>query len=107
MEEGATVIVSGRKEENLKELNAAYPEIHTIKWDITDIHSASDNIAELDKKYGPIDVFVNNAGVYDAASWDSITEASFDKCADKIKCSYDNILLSYLPTTKIQVQNSI
>ena len=82
MEEGATVIVSGRKEENLKELNAAYPEIHTIKWDIADIHSASDNIADLDKKYGPIDVFVNNAGVYDAASWDSITEASFDKCAD-------------------------
>lgn len=82
MEEGATVIVSGRKEENLKELNAAYPEIHTIKWDISDIHSAPDNIAELDKKYGPIDVFVNNAGVYDAASWDSITEASFDKCAD-------------------------
>ena len=37
MEEGATVIVSGRKEENLKELNAAYPEIHTIKWDIADI----------------------------------------------------------------------
>ncbi len=34
LEEGATVIVSGRKEENLKELNAAYPEIHTIKWDI-------------------------------------------------------------------------
>lgn len=82
MEEGATVIVSGRKEENLKELNAVYPEIHTIKWDISDIHSASNNIAELDKKYGPIDVFVNNAGVYDAASWDSITEASFDKCAD-------------------------
>ena len=37
MEEGATVIVSGRKEENLKELNAAYPEIHIIKWDIADI----------------------------------------------------------------------
>lgn len=82
MEEGATVIVSGRKEENLKGLNAVYPEIHTIKWDITDIHSASVNIAELDKKYGSIDVFVNNAGVFDAASWDSITEASFDKCAD-------------------------
>lgn len=82
LEEGATIIVSGRKEENLKELNAEYPEIHTIKWDIADIHSASDNIAELDKKYGPIEVFVNNAGVFDAASWDSITEASFDKCAD-------------------------
>lgn len=30
LEEGATIIVSGRKEENLKELNAEYPEIHTI-----------------------------------------------------------------------------
>ena len=42
LEEGATVIISGRNEENLKELNAAYPEIHSIKWDIADIHSASE-----------------------------------------------------------------
>ena len=80
--EGANVIVSGRKEENLKLLTGEYPEIHTIKWDVADIHSAAPNILELDKKYGQIDVFVNNAGVFDADSWDSINEASFDKCVD-------------------------
>lgn len=80
--EGANVIVSGRKEENLAALNAECPGIHTIKWDVADIHSASQNIVELDKKYGQIDVFVNNAGVFEADSWDSINEASFDKCVD-------------------------
>lgn len=80
--EGAKVIVSGRNEKNLNELKSEFPNIETVKWDIADISVASAKIAELQDKYGNIDVFVNNAGVYEANSWDAVTEGQYDKCAD-------------------------
>ena len=64
-EEGAQVIVAGRREEKLKEVAGAYSgsiaiDTHTV--DVTCRDSVKTLIDDITKKYGKVDILVNNAG---------------------------------------------
>lgn len=79
--EGANVIITSRSDDNL---NKTVCDINDsrfkgLKWDISD-----DSVRELNMKkaveiFGKIDIFVNNAGIYDSNSWDKISAESYDK----------------------------
>ncbi len=89
-ESGANVVICGR---SLEKLNAAKERIgaeniHTLKWDISDIGSFDEKISEVQVLIGKIDGFVNAAGVESGQvtgrgyePWD-ITEDEWDKITD-------------------------
>ena len=82
--EGGKVIISGRSDKNL--INAKEqinnPNLYTINWDISDEKICAKKIQTIVDEVGHIDVFVNNAGVYDTASWDNVTPEIYDKVID-------------------------
>lgn len=82
--EGAKVIISGRNEKKLIETKEALANsnLYTICWDIADESIAQSKIQQLVSEVGQIDIFVNNAGVYDTASWDKVTPEMYDKVVD-------------------------
>jgi uncharacterized oxidoreductase len=61
--EGASVVACGRNETTLQALKAAHPSVEARRCDVTSI-SEVDALAEfLSRRYGRLDVLVNNAGV--------------------------------------------
>ena len=77
-------MISGRSEQNLLDTKAKInnPNLYTIKWDISDEKISTEKIQTIVNEVGHIDVFVNNAGVYDTASWDNVTPEMYDKVVD-------------------------
>jgi NAD(P)-dependent dehydrogenase (short-subunit alcohol dehydrogenase family) len=82
--EGATVIISGRNQQKLSETEQTFgnPHLHTVCWDISDEKVAVSMIQKIVAEVGPVDIFVNNAGVYESASWDKVTPEMYDKVID-------------------------
>ena len=84
LNEGAIVIISGRNEAKLKEVSSRLNSnrLHTINWDCSDEKVASEKLSFLVSTIGHIDIFINNAGVYDSASWDTVTPKLYDSVID-------------------------
>ena len=84
LEEGAIVIISGRNEAKLKEVSTRINNnrLHIINWDCSDVKISSEKIGFLVSTIGHIDIFINNAGVYDSASWDNVTPEMYDFVVD-------------------------
>lgn len=63
IDEGASVVITGRSEEKLnsasKKINNQ--NLHTIKWDVSDISLLKTNISNCIELLGGLDVFINNA----------------------------------------------
>lgn len=57
------VIVCGRNEEKLKRINENNPQIYTIKCDVTNKKEVNDLKNEIKKKFGKINILINNAGI--------------------------------------------
>ncbi len=78
--EGANVIITGRKADTLASTQTTInnPRLHTLQWDMSNISIARQKIQEASSIIGPIDIVVNNAGVYASGSWNSITEEMYD-----------------------------
>jgi NAD(P)-dependent dehydrogenase (short-subunit alcohol dehydrogenase family) len=78
--EGAKVIITGRRRENL---DAAVKEIGAdataIQADATRLEDIERVVAEIKKQYGRIDVLFVNAGGGEFATIDQVTEEHFDK----------------------------
>jgi NAD(P)-dependent dehydrogenase (short-subunit alcohol dehydrogenase family) len=61
---GATVIITGRREDPLKEAIAELgANAHYFVNDVTDLSSLEGLVNDIEAKYGAIDILVNNAGV--------------------------------------------
>lgn len=60
--EGHEVIGTVRSEEARAKLAEALPDVHIVLCDLTDLDKVPSVVEEADKKYGPVDVLVNNAG---------------------------------------------
>lgn len=77
---GAKVVITGRNEENLKETAAkCQGEILSI---VADVNSELDRVKIIDetvKKFGKIDVLVNNAGLGEAGNILTTTMEQYDK----------------------------
>lgn len=79
--EGAKVIITSRSESHLKQTKdeIGNPNLYTLQWDVADVSIITEKLQKAHEMMGPIDIFVNNAGIYESPRWDQVTPESFDK----------------------------
>jgi NAD(P)-dependent dehydrogenase (short-subunit alcohol dehydrogenase family) len=83
VEEGAHVVISGRREKELKEAAALIGRnVTTVTGDVTRLRGFDWLYAVVKEKHGRIDVLFANAGWGEVAPLESATEAHFDKTFD-------------------------
>lgn len=64
LKQGYRAAVCARKTEDVQDIVAAYPDTAiAVKLDVTKPEEVSSSVAEAIKKFGQIDVLVNNAGI--------------------------------------------
>jgi 3-oxoacyl-[acyl-carrier protein] reductase len=86
IEEGATVMITGRKPETLEEARQKMPDperCFTFVHDLKNINRDKDVLDVAYKKLGKVDSLVNNAGVsVHNINWDTCTPEQFDLQVD-------------------------
>jgi NAD(P)-dependent dehydrogenase (short-subunit alcohol dehydrogenase family) len=83
VEEGAHVVITGRREKELKEAAALIGRnVTTVTGDITRLEDLDRLYAVVKEKHGHIDVLFANAGWGEVAPIGAATEAHFDKTFD-------------------------
>lgn len=88
LEEGAIVIVAASSQENADKAAASlkekYPaaKVDGISPDLSSLESVREAFGECVKKYGHIDVLINNAGISESTPFAQYTEEVFDKVMD-------------------------
>ncbi|GGF13948.1 SDR family oxidoreductase [Williamsia phyllosphaerae] len=60
---GNTVIVAGRRREKLEEIASEHPGIHTVELDVSDPGSITAVAADVQARFGDLDVLIAMAGV--------------------------------------------
>ena len=85
LREGAKVIISASSEESVKaaveKLKEKYPErtVDGISPDLSSLDSVREAFGEISRKYGCVEILVNNAGVSESIPFTEYTEEQFDK----------------------------
>lgn len=83
VEEGAHVVITGRREKELKEAAALIGRnVTTVVGDVTRLEDLDRLFAVVKEKYDHIDVLFANAGWGEVAPLESATEAHFDQTFD-------------------------
>jgi uncharacterized oxidoreductase len=67
---GNRVVVAGRDETKLEGARAAIPTLETVRLDVTDEEDAARAVAEIQARFGALDVLINCAGVMHAGPLD-------------------------------------
>jgi NAD(P)-dependent dehydrogenase (short-subunit alcohol dehydrogenase family) len=82
-EHGAAVIVNDIMLESAQkvaeELCASGFKAKATQFNVTDFETIKEKVAEMKDMFGRIDIWVNNAGITEAATIESITEAQWDR----------------------------
>lgn len=61
---GATVVITGRRESVLRDaVGDIGDSVHYLVNDITDLAGIDGLVAQIEARYGPLDIVVNNAGI--------------------------------------------
>ena len=81
--EGATVAVAGRRVEKLKEVTGEI-EKHggsaiALECDVTQVAQVERTVEETAKRFGKLNVLVNNAGIVHVSTVESISEEEWDR----------------------------
>ncbi len=77
---GATVIITGRREDALTEAaNALGEQAHYMVNDVTNLPTLPDLVDRIEKKHGNIDILVNNAGINMKKSALEVTDEDFHR----------------------------
>lgn len=85
LREGAKVIITASSEESAKaavnKLKEKYPEgiVDGINPDLSSLESVREAFGEISRKYGCVEILVNNAGVSESTPFTEYTEEQFDK----------------------------
>ncbi len=85
LEEGARVAITGRDAGRLKRAEAElsrHGTVLAIRGDVSKAADAKRMVSETTKRMGPIDVLVNNAGVYVNKPVESLSEREYDTVMD-------------------------
>jgi len=83
IEEGAHVVITGRREEELKEAAATLKgNVTTVVGDVSRLEDLDRLFAVVKEKHGHIDVLFANAGAGTVAPVEAATEAHFDQTFD-------------------------
>lgn len=81
--EGASVAVAGRRLEKVKEVAGALEKqgaaALALQCDVSNAKDADRTISETAKKFGKLNVLVNNAGTLSVSTVDTITEEDWDR----------------------------
>jgi NAD(P)-dependent dehydrogenase (short-subunit alcohol dehydrogenase family) len=78
LEAGDLVAATARRPEQLADLSAEYGDgIHPIALDVTDQAAAASAIAEARRRFGRLDVIVNNAGYANVSPIETTADADF------------------------------
>ena len=81
--EGAKVIIADINIDRALEAAAAIgPDATALRLDVTDLASIDAAVADVDQRFGGIDILVNNAAIFDMAPIQGITESSYDRVFD-------------------------
>jgi NAD(P)-dependent dehydrogenase (short-subunit alcohol dehydrogenase family) len=73
-EEGASVLLVGRREEALREVGP-----HWLAFDITEPDAGERIVAECEQRFGSLDVLVNNAGTSAIKTLEELSEEDWDE----------------------------
>lgn len=65
---GYRVIIAARGESHLAQAQAELPDLHTERCDLSDKSAVKALAQRLNQHYGPLDVLINNAGIFRAGS---------------------------------------
>lgn len=77
---GAQVVITGRREEPLKESVKILGErAHYMINDVTELAKLDSLVTEIEQKYGPIDILVNNAGINMKKPALEVTDEDFNR----------------------------
>ena len=85
LQEGAKVAITGRDEARLRHAArelARHGEVVAIRGDVSKAADAKRFVAETERRLGPVDVLVNNAGIYVNKPVEAFTEAEYDRVMD-------------------------
>jgi NAD(P)-dependent dehydrogenase (short-subunit alcohol dehydrogenase family) len=83
--EGARVAIAGRDQGRLRKAAKAlaeFGEVLAIRGDVSEAADAKRMVSETERKLGPIDVLVNNAGIYVNKPIEAFKEAEYDRVMD-------------------------
>ena len=85
--EGAEVMITGRNISRLEETQQTLNDSHlnVIEWDVADVKTLDKKFATAIEEMGGFDIFINNAGIYEASPWNKIKEEEYDEVND-INC---------------------
>lgn len=78
---GANVIITGRDH---NKLNTAITRLDSVNvksliWDISSIEMMPQKYEEASSLFGPIDIAINNAGVWTPSKWQEVSEPEWNK----------------------------
>lgn len=82
LEEGATVVISDWHERRLKETHEALGTAHAVPCDVTNEQQVQALVDETVKRFGRIDVMVNNAGLGGEKSVLDMTDDEWSRVLD-------------------------
>ena len=85
LEEGAKVAITGRNGVRLERAErelARFGTVLAIRGDVSRTTDAKRMVSETSKKLGPLDVLVNNAGIYVSKPVESVSEREYDAVMD-------------------------
>lgn len=103
-EEDAKIISISRSKEKMekakKELGANAGKVEFLQADVSNFDELEKLSTEIEKKYGKIDVLINNAGTIRAGSIESLTCDDFDWVLKNNLSSYFYTTKAYLPLLK-------
>ncbi len=96
--EGATVAVSARSEDKLKELQALYPAIKPYSLDVMDADRVAQVFAAIERDHGPVDLAVLNAGIWQPML---VSDFSAEKAKTSMGVNYFGVLHALEPVMRV------
>jgi NAD(P)-dependent dehydrogenase (short-subunit alcohol dehydrogenase family) len=92
-QEGAQVVITGRHEETLRASAARHPAIAHVVADVAREGDVARSIDEVRKRFGRLDVLINNAGVLEIAP---LSDAS----PEHVRRTWETNVLGLIETTR-------
>ena len=106
--DGIETVIVGRDETKLKNAKEQLGKLcHAISCDISDLKSIPDLIENIIKKFGQIDVLVNNAGINMKKEFTEVTDEDFQKIITTNLCSVFAISREVVKQMLLQKSGSI
>lgn len=96
-EEGARVVVTGRRRERVDAVKAEVGAALGVACDLADVEAPALLVERATTEVGPVDVLVNNAGIAYQRSFEEVSDAQWDEMWQVNVMSYVRAIRAVLP----------